>query len=207
MISLEKLTPVLDGYKKYFPIHWNDEKYKWEAIKYFQDNWNIDAENFGDMFKKATDKTSNLLASGYAYPRAMITNFAKADDEGTRSMFRALFDESVDLAQRVSTFQAAAEDMRVKYDDGTWHNHYQNTNAISTYLWLRFPDKYYIYKYELLRAAATELSSDYRPKRNGSVDSLIGGFQLYDEICSVIAADESIKEMIQNALTSINVTN
>lgn len=202
MISLEKLTPVLDGYKKYFPIHWNDEKYKWEAIKYFQDNWNIDAENFGDMFKKATDKTFNLLASGYAYPRAMITNFAKADDEGTRSMFRALFDESVDLAQRVSTFQAAAEDMRAKYDDGTWHNHYQNTNAISTYLWLRFPDKYYIYKYELLRAAAMELSSDYRPKRNGSVDSLIGGFQLYDEICSVIAADESIKVMIHNALTS-----
>ena len=95
-----------------------------------------------------------------------------------------------------------AEDMRAKYDDGTWHNHYQNTNAISTYLWLRFPDKYYIYKYELLRAAATELSSDYRPKRNGSVDSLIGGFQLYDEICSVIAADESIKAMIQSALTS-----
>ena len=117
-------------------------------------------------------------------------------------MYRALFDESVDLAQRVSTFQASAEDMRVKYDDGTWNNHYQSTNAISTYLWLRYPDKYYIYKYELLRAAATELSSDYRPKRNGSVDSLIGGFQLYDEICSVIAADESIKEMIQNALTS-----
>ena len=69
-------------------------------------------------------------------------------------------------------------------------------------MWLRFPDKYYIYKYELLRAAATELSSDYRPKRDGSVDSLIGGFRLYDEICSVIAADESIKEMIQNALTS-----
>ena len=46
MINLGKLTPVLDGYKKYFPIHWNDEKYKWEAIKYFQDNWNIDAENF-----------------------------------------------------------------------------------------------------------------------------------------------------------------
>ena len=202
MIILEKLQPVLDGYKTYFPTHWNDEKYKWEAIKHFQDNWNIDAENFGDMFKKATDKTSNLLASGYAYPRAMITNFAKADDEGTRSMFRALFDESVDLAQRVSTFQAAAEDMRVKYDDGTWYNHYQSTNAISTYLWLRFPDKYYIYKYELLRAAATELSSDYRPKRNGSVDSLIGGFQLYDEICSVIAADESIKAMIQNALLS-----
>ena len=202
MINLNKLAPILDGYKAYFPIHWSDEKYKWEAIKHFQDNWDIDAENFGDMFKKATDKTSNLLASGYAYPRAMITNFAKADDEGTRSMFRALFDESVDLAQRVSTFQAAAEEMRVKFDDGTWRNHYQSTNAISTYLWLRYPDKYYIYKYELLRAASTELSSDYRPKKNGSVDSMTGGFQLYDEMCSAIMKDESIKTMIQNALTS-----
>lgn len=202
MIDIKKLNPILEGYKSYFPNHWNDEKYKWVAIKCFQDNWNIDAANFGDMFKKATDKTSNLLASGYAYPRAMIINFAKADDEGTRSMFRALFDESVDLAQRIGAFQAAAEDMKVKYDDGTWHNHYQSTNAISTYLWLRYPDKYYIYKYELLRAASKELSSDYRPKKNGSVDSMIGGFQLYDEICSVIAADESIKTMIKNALTS-----
>ena len=202
MISLDKFKPVLDSYKAYFPIHWSDEKYKWEAIKHFQDNWDIDAENFGDMFKKATDKTSNLLASGYAYPRAMITNFAKADDEGTRSMFRALFDESEDLAQRVSTFQAAAEEMRVKFDDGTWRNHYQSTNAISTYLWLRYPDKYYIYKYELLRAASTELSSDYRPKKNGSVDSMISGFQLYDEMCSAIVKDESIKTMIRNALTS-----
>lgn len=140
MISFEKLEPIIAGYKVYFPIHWEDEKYKWEAIKHFQDHWNIDAENFGDMFKQATDKTFNLLASGYAYPRGMITNFAKADDEGTRAMFRALFDESVDLAARVDAFQAAAENMRAKYDDGTWRNHYQNTNAISTYLWLRYPD-------------------------------------------------------------------
>ena len=201
MISFEKLEPIIAGYKAYFPIHWEDEKYKWEAIKHFQDHWNIDAENFGDMFKQATDKTFNLLASGYAYPRGMITNFAKADDEGTRAMFRALFDESVDLAARVDAFQAAAENMRAKYDDGTWRNHYQNTNAISTYLWLRYPDKYYIYKYELFKAAATELTADYMPKRNGSVDSLIGGFKMYDEICKVVASDESLKEMIQKALT------
>ena len=143
-----------------------------------------------------------MLASGYAYPRGMITNFAKVDNEATRAMFLALFDESVDLAARVDAFQAAAEDIRAKYDDGTWRNHYQNTNAISTYLWLRYPDKYYIYKYELYRAAATELASDYRPKRNGSVDSMIGGFQMYDEICKAIVADPDIPEMVRNALTS-----
>jgi len=74
----------------------------------------------------------------------MIINFAKEDDEGTRAMFRDLADESQDLAVRVEAFQAAAEAMRAKHDDGTWRNHYQNTNAISTYLWLLFPEKYYI---------------------------------------------------------------
>lgn len=201
MINIEKLKPILEGYKTYFPSHWDDEKYKWEAVKHFQDHWNIDAENFGDMFKQATDKTFKLLASGYAYPRGMITNFAKADAEATRAMFRNLFDESQDLAARVDAFQAAAENMRAKYDDGTWRNHYQNTNAISTYLWLRYPDKYYIYKYELYRAAATELSADYKPKRNGSVDSMIGGFKMYDEICKAIVADSDIPAMVKNALT------
>lgn len=72
MIDLERLKPVLEGYKAYFSSHWDDEKYKWEAIKHFQDHWDIDAENFGDMFKQATDKTFNLLASGYAYPRGRL---------------------------------------------------------------------------------------------------------------------------------------
>lgn len=110
------------------------------------------------MFKIATGKTSNLLASGYAYPRDMITNFAKADDEATRTMFRNLYDESQDLAARVDAFRTASEEMRLKYDDGTWRNHYQNTNAIFTevtglekrslaskYLHFHCPEKIFIY--------------------------------------------------------------
>lgn len=156
MIDIIKLRQILAGYKAYFLSHWEDEKYKWEAIKHFQDHWNIKAENFGEMFKTATHKTYNLPVSGYAYPRGMIINFAKADSSTVRQMFHDLFDESRDLAARVDGFQTASETIRAKYDDVTWRNHYQNTNAISTYLWLMSPDKYYIYKYEIFRDAATE---------------------------------------------------
>ena len=201
MIDIVKLRPILAGYKTYFPSHWDDEKYKWEAIKHFQDHWNIDAEIFGEMFKEATDKTFNLLASGYAYPRGMMINFAKADDAAARQMFRDLFDESRDLAERVDAFQTASEAIRAKYDDGTWRNHYQNTNAISVYLWLRYPEKYYIYKYEIYRDVAAELNSEYRPKRNGSVESLIGGFKMYDEVCKVISEDAGVTEMFRSAVT------
>lgn len=88
MIDLNKLRNVLAGYKTAFPSHWNDEKYKWEAVKYFQDHWDIEADDFGGMFKSATEKTYNLLASGYYYPRQMIINFAKADNKAVRQMFR-----------------------------------------------------------------------------------------------------------------------
>ena len=71
------------------------------------------------MFKLATEKTYNLLASGYTYPRGMIINFAKADDEAIRAMSR-------DLAARIDAFQTKSEELRARYDDGTWRNHYQN---------------------------------------------------------------------------------
>lgn len=200
MINIVKLRQLLVNYKSHFPKHWEDEKYKWKAVKHFQDCWDIEAENFGEMFQKATEQTYNLLVSNHAYPRNMMINFAKADDAFVRQMFRNLYDESQTIAARVDSFQTAAEEMRVKYDDGTWRNHYQNTNAISTYLWLMYPDRYYIYKYEHIRDMSVELDSEYKPKKNGSINSMLGGFQLYDEVNQVICEDEELITMLKNAV-------
>ncbi|SKB46905.1 AAA domain (dynein-related subfamily) [Lachnospiraceae bacterium] len=202
MINEEKLKAVLHSYKNCFQQRWkNGEDFKWKAIKQFQNHWDIDAEDFGEMFKTATDDTDTLLVSGYSFPRTMIINLAKADKEATRSMFRNLFDENVNLEARVNSFQRTAEELRVKYDDGTWWKHYQNTNAISTYLWLRYPDRYYIYKYEEIKAVAKELSGDYVPKRDGTAASMIGGFRFYDEICEVVKADSDIRNMLNDELS------
>ena len=201
MISHEMLVPILSSYKARFPSIWKNEKYKWEAVKCFQDNWDIDAEDFGAMFTVATARTSNLLTSGYVYPRGMIQEFAKVDAEATRSMFRDLFDESQDVSLRIERFGEVAETIRAKYDDGGWKNHYQNTNAISTYLWLMYPDKYYIYKYGLYKAAAKDLGSDYHPKANGSVGNVIDGWRMYDEICAEISQDEELCNLLRKSLT------
>jgi 5-methylcytosine-specific restriction protein B len=201
MINAEKLKPILERYKSYFPGHWDDEKYKWEAIRHFQKNWNIDAPNFGEMFAAATDKTYNLLASGFAYPKAMIINFAEADDEFTRQMFQDLYNETRDLSRRIDDFKSAAETLQATHDDGSWGNHYQNTNAISTYLWLKFPDKYYIYKYGYFRDAAIELDSDFVPKADGSAESMIGGYRMYNGIRQAIANDTELVSMAEAAFT------
>ena len=201
MINLEKLAPIIEGYKTYFPEHWKNEQYKWKAVKHFQDNWDIEAEDFGAMFKKATEKVGNLLGSAHSYPRGMILEFAKADNEAVRQMFIKLYDESVDLSERIETFVNTSEKLRIKYNDGTWNNHYQNTNAISVYLWLRCPDKYYIYKYEIYRDVANELESSFQPKKRYSPNNIVGGYAMYDEICSALQVDKDIREMLDNALT------
>lgn len=201
MIDHAKLEPVLSGYQTYFPKYWpHGEDFKWEAAQQFHDHWDINAADFGEMFKEATAKVFSLLDTGYAYPRAMILNFAAADCEATRAMFRSLFDESIGLSPRITAFQAAAEALRIKYNDGNWNNHYQNTSAISVYLWLRYPDQYYIYRYSVTRDISTALNFNAPPKRDGSVESLLNSYRLYDELRAALSQNEAITRMIRSAI-------
>lgn len=200
MFNQEKLAAVIAAYKEYFPDHWKDEMYKWEAIQHFQKHWDVNAENFLEMFMEATDKTFNLLANMNNYPRGMIKAFATADAETVRGMFINLFDESKNLAERIEQFQASAEEMRVKYDDGTWRQHYQGENAITTYLWLKYPDKYYIYKYSEVRAFAKAVDSDFVPKKGGSTFNVEGGLKLYNEVREIIKRDPEMDKLLKDRL-------
>lgn len=201
MLSNEKLSAVITAYKEYFPNHWKDEMYKWEAIAHFQKYWDINAENFLNMFMTATDKTYNLLANMNNYPRGMIKSFAIADSEAVRIMFIHLFDESKNLAERIEQFITSAEELRVKYDDGTWKQHYQTHNAVTTYLWLRYPNKYYIYKYSEVRVIAKTIGSDFIPKKGGTIANVEGGIKLYNEIREVITKDNELDKLLKDALS------
>lgn len=47
MFDVFRLKEALVEYKKRFvQKQWPDEKYKWEAVKCFQLNWNVNAEDF-----------------------------------------------------------------------------------------------------------------------------------------------------------------
>ena len=124
----EKLSAIIVAYKKYFPSHWKDEMYKWEAVQHFQKYWDVNAQNFLDMFMEATDKTYNLLANMNNYPRGMIKSFSTVDPEAVRSMFIQLFDESKELSERIDHFMSSAEELRVKYDDGTCKQQMQSVH-------------------------------------------------------------------------------
>lgn len=201
MISIGKLKQVIEGYKKYFPKHWEDEKFKWIAIKTFQDNWDINANDFADMITRSLSGTESLLASMNNYPAQMIESFSKSAPEEVRAMFTALFDEDKDVVERILQFKAESNLMLEKYGNGAGQ-HYQNENSISTYLWLRFPDKYYIYKYSEIKAVSKELENDFEYKKGAYTKNLRNFFAMYDEIAAEIIKDSELINLLKTNLTS-----
>lgn len=202
MFDREQLRDVLQVYKQDFvDKHWEEEKYKWQAVKHFQDHWDIHAEDFLAMFMEATRKTDNLLASRNFFPRAAIKDFATAEPEVTRALFIELFDEGQDIIERIQRFELKADKLKDRLIPGEGKLSYQNANAISTYLWLRYPDQYYIYKYTEIQSIAKTLNSEFVPKRGATESNLKGFFRLYDEISYELRKDEELVSLLQTAIT------
>jgi 5-methylcytosine-specific restriction protein B len=202
MFNHEIFKEAVSLYKEDFlDFQWKNEKFKWEAVKCFQDNWDINANNFAQMLSKAFAKSNNLLASVNYFPAKMITAFAKLAPEEVRSMFVELFDESKDLCKRISNFKAKSQELLIKYGNGA-AQHYQKENSIMTYLWLRFPDKYYIYKLSEIKSVSEKLESSYEFKKGFYNDNITNFIAFYDEICAELQKDDELKKLLNSQITA-----
>ena len=192
---------VLASYKAVFVSkQWPAEKYKWIAVKHFQDNWDIDAPDFAAMLKNALAKTGNLLVSVNNFPARMITEFAQADPEKVRAMFKNLFDENKSLNDRIEQFKNDSDVVLKKYGKPGAH-HYQRDNSITTYLWLRYPEKYYIYKYSEIKSVVAKLQSDCVIKMGATAENLRIFMELYNAIRQELFADDELKALLKSQLS------
>ena len=200
MIDRQSLDEVLAQYKENFSSHWKEEKYKWEAIKCFQDNWDINAQDFSAMLSKSLLKTDNLLTTSYDFSRKMIEFYAEQDAEEVRSMFMQLYDENIDLVERVNGFMAKSDKLLDVYGP-EGKRHYQKEGTITTYLWLRYPDIYYIYKFRQVKALSDRLESNYEFKQGASTTNIRTYTKFYNEVRDVISEDSELIKMFTSALT------
>ena len=201
MFDKIRLKEILVEYKKRFvQKQWPDENFKWEAVKCFQDNWDVNADDFSGMLKKSLSKTDALLASPNNFPAQMIIKFAEIVPEEVRSMFLVLFDESRDVYERIDTFKQKSYGLLERYGFGAKH-HYQKENPICTYLWLRYPDKYYVYKFREVKAVSDELQSDYIFKTGDYTNNIRNFLAFYNEIFAELQQDEELKNMLVSQIT------
>ena len=198
MFNEDKLDSIITEYKKQFiQSQWPKEKFKWEAVKCFQDNWDISTDNFTEMLKKSLAKTGNLLASKYNFPADTIVSFSERNQGKVRKMFIELFDENKNIYERISIFKENAKSL---LNDPS-HNHYQDESVISTYLWLKYPDKYYIYKFNIINIVSEKLESNYIFKKGDYANNMENFFKFYNEICSKLQSDNELKNILSSVIT------
>jgi len=200
MINETRLQEVLTCYKHDFiQKQWPNENYKWEAVKCFQDNWNVDAPDFSDMLVRSFAKTGNLLASMNNFPARVITRLSKSAPEEVKALFIALFDETQDVVSRVLTFKEKANLLFEKSEFKGLQS-FQHENAITTYLWLRYPDKYYIYKYGEIKNILEVLECNIQFKKGEYAENLRLFYALYDEICASLKKDKELVALLKSQL-------
>lgn len=201
MFEKNCLNEKVSQYKLDFSRWWENEKYKWQAVKIFQDNWDEGAEDFANMLERSLIGAKNLLVSANHYPLGMIVGFAKKIPEEIRLMFHNLYDENQDVYERIKAFKAATVKLFARKDLwGKAKNHFQDENSISVYLWLRFPNKYYVYKFGETKNLVAELDSDYIFSKGKYENNIRNFYKFYDEVCIELKKDTDLLKLLKNKI-------
>jgi len=165
-MDLKKLSAIVDFYKKHYKEIRLRENYKWEAAAEFKRADVMKAQDFPAALKEGLSGTGNLLDSGFYYPKTNLLLFLKKDQEYLRQMFVNLYNEDTDVKVRTENFMKNAATMQRKYFSATeLSDNDQDEHAVSVYLFLQYPEKYYIYRYTVFRAFAREIDYSYIPPR------------------------------------------
>ena len=188
----ENIYLILNKYKKAIKNYLPNELYKWEAVRHFQENWDINAADFPEMLKESFKKAANLLTSAMYFPYSMIKGMAEREPETVRSMFVNLYNEDIPLRERIDFFIEKSEELLAKYW-GVGKNHYQNLHAISVYLTFRFPNKYYIYQSLVDRRTCSFIG--FNIKSGEKNDALKNYFSVCDLVNEYVKNDEELHEL------------
>lgn len=193
-LNWEVLDKIIKAYKENFSQLNTEEIYKWRMVEWFHEKWDIEAADFSAMLKLSLRKTSNLLAAISYFPKKMICMFADKEPETVRGMFRILYDETQTLEKRMGIFTADAERLFQKYKEPFWHSHFQTAYAISVFLFLRYTDRYYIYKSRKFRNFAQKV--DYQNiAKTGTAQDIANYFEMCSMINEYIKNDSELLEM------------
>ena len=193
------IQDAIAKYMENFDQCWEEEKYKWVAVKHYKQHWDINAKDFPTMLEKAFGAASNLLSGAMYYPYRMICKFAQQDPEKMRSLFRLLYDESLPLIKRLQPFRTGCEEVLLEYqetlaiDSEKSLSSYQDLRALCVYLSFEYPEKYFLYKYRMYtdfkklvnyKETSTEKDSEVRKYDNFS--------RLCTEVLAAIKADPKL---------------
>ena len=164
-MKTEKIYQYLEAYKKLLRSRTPyEEAYKWEVLKNFQDNWDVEAPDFAEMYSRslASNMSRRLWRETGYEPRQRMLEFIPLQPDWVRHLFRDLFDEEKSLDARIGRFVFGCDELMAEYrqqnptSNETSHYH-EDYRMISLYLGLRHPQAYAPYDLDTFRNILVKL--------------------------------------------------
>jgi|LakMenEpi03Aug12_release.lakeMendotaPanAssembly.Ray.scaffolds.fasta_scaffold18475_7 hypothetical protein len=188
----QKVREIVKGYKRHFNSIHNEEIYEWPAVKCFQDNWDIQAPDFLAMLDSSFAIAKNLLDSGQYFPKRMLHEYTAREPETVRQLFINIYKEEEDLIDRIVAFQDGIVAIHDKYFQAK--NNYQDHRAILVYLCLRYPDRYYLFKFTMFKSFVGLVDYPFKPKA-ADIQTVLEYLSLCDIIRAEIIKDTELLEL------------
>lgn len=191
----EALAPFIDLYIEDWDYVTERESYKWDAVKCFQEHFSLDAEDFTEMMRASLDKTDNLLSGNMYFARATILKMIEKDSEDVRACFRHLYDESIDMADRMTSFlQSIKELFGIQKAQGLFNDNekdQQSSRTVSVYLSLYKPAEHYLYMEKMYQTFLDVTGADL-PKI-GRTDYVLFEYEMVcDEIRKILLKNDKL---------------
>lgn len=207
-MNRENLDRLISNYIANFDLINNEvnmEYYKWEAVKHFQDNWDIDAPDFSTMFKESVKATFNLINNRIVQPTNGIVKLAEHAEitEAVRQMFKDLMvEDNGDISKRqdkIYSFLTKADELLNIYYRGSW-KYAQDMRTVIFYLCLLDPKHNYMFKATQAREFmyCIEYGDDFGSGENFSLKKY---YAMCDELVAAIKNTPELVELHQKRMT------
>jgi Cdc6-like AAA superfamily ATPase len=198
-MNKELLSTYWDNYKADFGSESfkKSEAYKWNLFNQMYSiwNWKSDASNF-EMYTKTfhVDGPKNLWQSGNFFPISMLTWMWEKFPIETEQALNILFDETVDLSNRMEKFASILDnklpELAKLITEKPINQHYHgDLRAISIYLTLQFPEKYFLYKHTVFKDFSSTM--DLPPVKTGKTSNYLDYLSICNELRGFIQSDQA----------------
>ncbi len=133
---------------------YRDLYFIWQCLRNFQEHWNLQHEDLAQMYDRAlSNMVSRQLWGGDQHSaKSVMLKFFSINPDFTSAMFRDLFNQKLDLTQRLQRFRFHCDQMvaqlRAMQPSENYHFH-DSAKMPLLYLSLRYPDNHCIYDHEL----------------------------------------------------------
>lgn len=208
-MDTSRLQKVFDSYLEKYDVFNNAEHheiYKWAAVSHFQRYWDLDAENFGEMFKTAFEEADSLIDTGASQPVNGVTALCRQGDdtmETVRELFRELLapdhSDYEKRQEKAEVFVARMNELLREKLPQKWKYSQDITSAVM-YLNFADPDDNFMYRESEARSFA-----DYIAYEEDITDDDRLRLPVYYRMCESVASElQQQTDLLQTAADALS---